>query len=80
MTITCRINGKQRKEMKKLLSLLKRDLHRFWDCYNINADMHNAYGYHNPVSREDAQRMYDVVSEKVSMIERDLAETTEGGR
>jgi hypothetical protein len=69
-----RITGQERRAKKKELSLLRRYIRTFWDCWQLNDDMCHCYGHQNPMSREEAERIYNEAVERASVSERILSE------
>lgn len=68
---TYRIYGKERRELKKELSLLKRSVKNFWHYHQLDKDMASFYGSSDnyPMSDEDAQKIYDRNCDKIANLE-----------
>ena len=71
-----KINGKERKQLKKELSLLKQFIHNFHSCHLMDKDMCETLGCskENLMSDDDAQKMYKKSIEKMKELENILGE------
>jgi hypothetical protein len=54
-----KIYGRRRKALKSEVSLLKRYIDTYWECWSLNNDMYMFYGHSNPVSENVANTMYN---------------------
>ena len=70
------IYGKERRELKKKLSHLKRFVKHFWHDHQMDKDMASFYGKTEtfPMSDKDAKNMYDDSVEEIRVIEEKLKE------
>lgn len=68
---TYRIYGRERRELKKELSLLKSSVKNFWYYHQLDKDMASFYGCSEgyPMSDEYAQRIYDRNCNKIKNLE-----------
>lgn len=66
-----KIHGKERRELKKELSLLKSSVKKFWYYHQLDKDMASFYGSSEgyPMSDENAQKIYDRNCNKITNLE-----------
>ncbi len=74
-----KIQGKERRELKKLRSKIRSFVKDFWHYHQIDKDMCSVYGSTPPypMSDEDAKLLFDASEKKLRLIETTLSETTE---
>lgn len=71
-----KINGDERRKLKRELSQEKSFLKTFWHYHNLDKDMASIYGGSGdfPMSDERAEEMYNQRKEKVERLEKVLQE------
>ena len=69
-----KINGKERKKLKKDISELKSFAKNFWYFHQLDKDMVSFYGGKDgyPMSDDNAQKKLDKIIEKIKIIEEQL--------
>lgn len=70
-----KINGKERRELKKELSKLKSFVKNFWHYHQLDVDMASFYGGSSnfPMDDEIAQLKYDRANREIEELEKKLA-------
>jgi hypothetical protein len=69
-----KIHGKERRALKKKLSLMRRSLHYFYHNWQVNDDMYLFCGHCNPVSKNKADKIYNKCANEIDELEKLLAE------
>ena len=72
-----KIHGQERRELKKKVSLMRRDLGAFDRCHSVHKDMAMVYGGEH-MSDSEAEIAKDADREEILAIEAELAEPYEG--
>jgi hypothetical protein len=72
---TYKINGTERRVLKKELSNLRRFVKNFWHFHQIDKDMADFYGSNSwfPMSDEDAKKKFDETNNKIKKLEEELS-------